>query len=182
MSALCGVCPRQGNVFLIFAAGRKTVKNRKVYCIHFLAPDDMRQFQGGSYWNVASGSDSMWQFLARDARVWASRSPKRPSRRLWRRRAESKPVRATREGFTRTGRRVTIRCALIAPSWLGAPGELGAAAHPRCVLCTTLSSVNRHMNTGMASHTAQHITYLSTEKSAEIRCVCVYRVEIHTPR
>ena len=45
----------------------------------------------------------MWQFLARDARVWASRSPKTHPWRLRRRRAASKPP----EGFTRIERRFT---------------------------------------------------------------------------
>jgi len=105
MSALCGVCPREGN-FPDFCCWEENDENRKVYCIHFLRPEDMKQFQGGTNWNAASGSDSMWHFLARDARVWASRSPKTHPWRLRRRRAASKPS----EGFTRTGRRVTMRC------------------------------------------------------------------------
>lgn len=104
MRGLCGVYPVE-RIVLAFCFAEKNGKKKQVYCIHFLLVEDMRQFTGGINWNTASGVDSMSAFLARDVRVWASRSPKTHSGHLRRRRAASKPP----EGFTRTRLRVTMR-------------------------------------------------------------------------
>ena len=81
MRGLCGVCPTERNV-LVFCSGEKNGQKKQVYYIDFLLAEDMRQFTGGINWNIVSGGDSMSAFLARDVRVWASRTPKTHSANL----------------------------------------------------------------------------------------------------